>query len=335
MPAGRFAGILWGMDASPKRRWFHPTPGWLVVALLVVEAVLWLSNWLEWPHWHKGYAVLTAVAALGFVIIVMPLWLLAGLLFRWRFQFGIRTLLLMTVAVAVPCSWMTVEMKRAREQQSARTAFRRFPGGVIYDYEFSEPRTKSPAPNWLCRLLGDDFFAHVATVCLGCNKRFTDADMAYVESLPRLKRLTLGNANVTDVGLQHLAVLTELEHLTLASSQVDDDGLEYLTGLTQLHILGLSYTKVTDAGLKHINRLSKLETLYLGKTKVSDAGLKHLKGLDKLKTLDLRETQVTDAGLEDLKGLTQLTSLVVYGTQVTSVGVAKLQQTLPNCQITN
>ena len=320
-------------DAEPIR-WYRLTPDRLVVGLLVMECLLWLSNWLGWPSWHKGYAVLTSIAGVGILLILMLLWLVAALVFRRRFQFSIRSLLIMVLVIAIPSSWMTVEMKKAREQQSARTAFRRFPGGTMYDYESSGLKIKSPAPNWLCRSLGDDFFAHVEGVCLGCNKRFTDADMAYLESLPRLKRLTLGNANITDIGLPHLAGLTELEHLTLASSQVDDDGLECLTGLTHLRILGLSYTKVTDAGLEHINRLSHLETLYLGGTKVTDAGLKYLKGLNRLQTLDLRETQVTDAGFEHLKGSSQLTSLAIYGTQVTNVGVANLQQALPNCKIT-
>ena len=34
-----------------------------------------------------------------------------GLIFRWRFQFSIRSLLVLTVAVAVPCSWLAVEVK--------------------------------------------------------------------------------------------------------------------------------------------------------------------------------------------------------------------------------
>ena len=45
-------------------------------------------------------------------------------------------------------------------------------------------------------------------------------------------------------------------------------------------------------------------------------------------------TQVTDAGLEHLKGLTNLQLLWIAKTQVTDEGVKKLQQALPNCEIT-
>ena len=66
-------------DDLPKRRWFWPTPGWLVVGLLVVEGLLWLSERFQWPTWHKGYAVLIAVAAVGATFVLMLLWLVASL----------------------------------------------------------------------------------------------------------------------------------------------------------------------------------------------------------------------------------------------------------------
>ena len=37
-------------DDLPKRRWFRPTPGWLLVGLLVVEGLLWLSERFQRPY---------------------------------------------------------------------------------------------------------------------------------------------------------------------------------------------------------------------------------------------------------------------------------------------
>jgi hypothetical protein len=34
-------------DTKPQRRRFYPTPGWLVLGLLVVEGLLWLSQRLS------------------------------------------------------------------------------------------------------------------------------------------------------------------------------------------------------------------------------------------------------------------------------------------------
>lgn len=90
--------------SQPTRRWFHPTPDRLVLTLLAVEGLLWLSDRLGWPTWHKGYTVLIAVASAAVAMLLMLGWLAASLAFRWRFQFGIRSLLVLVVAVAIPCS---------------------------------------------------------------------------------------------------------------------------------------------------------------------------------------------------------------------------------------
>jgi hypothetical protein len=87
---------------KPKLRWFYPTPGRLLVVLLAVEGILLLSE--RW--FPKGCAVLIAIAAIGVFLVLMLLWFVVSLIFYWRFQFSIRSLLLLTVAVAIPCSWL-------------------------------------------------------------------------------------------------------------------------------------------------------------------------------------------------------------------------------------
>ncbi len=89
---------------TPKPRWFHLTPDRLILGLLVIEGLLWLSERLGWPAWHKGYAVLTAVASVGIAFVLMLIWFALALVFRWRFQFSIRSLLVLVVVVAIPCS---------------------------------------------------------------------------------------------------------------------------------------------------------------------------------------------------------------------------------------
>jgi len=105
------------MDDTTKRRWFHFTPDRLVLFLLIVECLFWLSDRFGWSPWHKGYAALAGAATLGVALLAMLMWFVVALIFRRRFQFTIRSLLLLAVAVALPCSWMTAAMKKAREQQ--------------------------------------------------------------------------------------------------------------------------------------------------------------------------------------------------------------------------
>ena len=137
---GRMAGWLPAMrqmtrmDAKPQRRWFHVTPTASCCPAGCGECLLWLSNWLGWPAWHKGYAVLTCVAVGGVVMLVMLGWFVVALVFRGRFQFSIRSLLALVVVVALPCSWMAVEMKAAREQKAVVEAIRRADGDIVYDW---------------------------------------------------------------------------------------------------------------------------------------------------------------------------------------------------------
>ncbi len=104
-------GILASMDTPEKRRWYRPTPGWLIFGLLVVECLLWLSERFQWFRFntYAGWTVLIAVANVGAFFLLMLLWCAVAFVFRLRFQFGIRSLGLLTVAVAVAFSWLAVE----------------------------------------------------------------------------------------------------------------------------------------------------------------------------------------------------------------------------------
>jgi len=108
-------------DVAPKTRWYRPTPGWLVVLLLGTTGFLYMSEWFHWFAFnsHKGWSVLLAAGMVGVVLVLMLLWLVAALIFRWRFQFSIRSLLVLVVAVALPFSWLAVEIKKAKDNKKA------------------------------------------------------------------------------------------------------------------------------------------------------------------------------------------------------------------------
>ena len=218
------------------------------MALLVVEGLLWLSDRFQWPTWHKGYAVLIAVASVGVVFVVMLLWLIVALLFRLRFQFSIRSLLILTVAVAFPCSWLAVEMKAAREQKEAVATVLKLQGQPAYDWQvdangvYPLPNAQSPVPGWLRNLMEEDFFSEVIQV-VGClNGETTDADLEHMRKLPHLTALMIVSPHVTNAGVEHLKGLTRLEWLNLYGCPITDVGLEHLKGLTKLRELGLSGT---------------------------------------------------------------------------------------------
>jgi Leucine-rich repeat (LRR) protein len=313
-------------------RWLHPTPGRLIFTLLPVEAVLLLFNWLGWTP--KGWAVSGAIAAVALTIVVLMLWFSAALLFRRRFQFSIRSLLLLTATVALPFSWLAAEMKWAREQKEAVEALIKLGGHVTYAYEvrslgyshhYQDP--SPPGPAWLRHLLGDDFFTDVSFVRVsGFRPYISDSDLDHLKRLSHVREISFdGSIHVTDAGLERLSGLSQLEVLDVTRTQITDAGLKHIEGLKQLQWLNLEDTQVTDVGLAHIKGLHQLQVLHLNSTKITDVGLESLGELIQLQELEVGRTQITDAGLDSLKRLNQLRRLDLQVTRISDAGLAHLK----------
>jgi hypothetical protein len=341
---------------NPRR--FHPAPVWLLVAVLAVEVGLFVSE----PWLPKGWPVLIAVACLLAAMAMVLLWFVVALFFRWRFQFSLRSLLVLTVVVAATCSWMTVRMQQAEKQREVDESLCKLRGYVNYDYDFDSSGKqilppKQPSPAWLRNLLGDDFFREVTHLRL-CESKVTSVDLELIGSLKHLKELNLiatditdgaglkhlealgeleelalGMTQVTDAGLKHLKGLKRLQKLYLEDNQITDSGLEYLKGLKRLQTLSLSGDKLTDTGLECLEGLGQLRSLSLAQTSVTDAGVTSLARLQQLQNLDLDSTHITDSGLEHLKGLKQLKTLKLARTRVTAAGVENLKKALPKVLI--
>jgi Leucine-rich repeat (LRR) protein len=334
-------------ECEQKRRWYRPVPGHLVAVLLAVEAILLLSNWRGWFTFnqYKGWTVLIAVACVSGFLVLMSFWFIVSLLFRWRFQFSIRSLLLLTLVIAIPSSWFAVEMKKSRDQN----AIEKEVWTVDRDYG------QAVGPFWVQQLLGEDFFTSIIAIRFS---EATDERLAQIDGFDRLQGLDLGGTKITDAGLIHLRGMAQLQWLWLYNTEISDAGLAHLEELSQLEKLGLAGTKTTDAGVQHLSGMFRLEMLDLASTRITDAGLLHLRRLSRLEVLDLSSNPITGAGLESLKGLTQLRTLRIANTEVTDrgltclhgltnlktldltasktteEGIEKLQQALANCRIT-
>lgn len=293
---------------KPRPRWYHLTLwDYFAIGLVAIEAFLLLTEWSRLSPHPKGWVGLHAVACAGVAMLGMLIWFATGLLLRRRVQFALRPVLVLVVAVAIPCTWLTVEVRRAEKQQKAVEAIEEAGGEVTCDFQRGQ-NGEPPGPTWLRNMLPDHFFTRVIGVT---HREATDADLRHIESLRQLQLLYVSGPQVTDAGMEHVKGLTHLEELILGDTHVTDAGMENITGLTQLQMLNLVGTPVTDAGLEDLKGSTELVFLYLGGTQVTDAGLEHLKELTRLISLDLSDTQVTDEG------------------------VKKLQQALPNCQITH
>ena len=330
------------------RRWFRVTPDRLVIGLVAVECLLWLSERFQWFGFnqHKGYAVLVTVAIAGAVLLGMLLAFVVSLLFRRRFQFGISFLLLLAVAVALPCGWFMEEIGRAKKLKAVVDEVNDGVGICYFDWENVVP--EPPVQVWLRKLLGNCFFGKVDTLVIqpgpfnmaGLRRvkklselryleihrdEWTDSQLEFTGTLSQLEFLVLDCRNVTDSALKHLERLEQLEDLSLVGTQVTGAGLMHLKALPHLQSLSLRASGVTDAGLAHFKRLPGVTSLDLGYTATTDVGLRAIEDSTQLKSLCLDGTRITDEGMELLRGLTKLRVLMLSETKVTDAGLARLK----------
>jgi len=324
-------------DPSKASRWYRPAPGRVPVGLLIVVGLLWFSERFQWfaLNERKGWTVLLAVALVAATLAVLLLWFAVSLLLRWRFQFSLRSLLALVVAVAVPCSWLAVELRRAERQRVAVNTLRAAENRVKYNFEFREypypaRSAEALAPALLRRILSDDFFATVLEVrCYGD----LDAELDCLRDLTALRSLSVGQFCNADAALQCIAGMKQLEALDLNYTRINDVGLDCLKRMNALQLLSLEGTDLSGGRTGFFAGLTRLWALHLGRTQVGDADLAHLEGLTQLKVLNLDHTHVTDRGLDHLKGLTALQRLNLVGTQVTAAGAEEFRRALPECEI--
>ena len=266
-----------------KSRRLCLVPGHLVTALFVVDVGLLLADYFH--KLPKGYAAMIAVALAATAVFCVLLWWADSVLYRRRFQFSLRSLMLFTAVVAISFSWLANEMRYASKQRQVLARIletkcyvnyrkRRIPLPVG---SFSYPVNKlGLVCFWPRRWLGDDFFVSV--------------DYVY-----------LTTPGVTKSLLSDLAGLRDLRTLTLEQTEITDDGMEALAGLRQLTDLSIHDSSITDAGLKHLQGLTRLRKLKIECPRVGDHGLEHLKGLASLRELWLFDTRVTEAGEKSIR----------------------------------
>jgi hypothetical protein len=188
-------------------------------------------------------------------------------------------------------------MQRARAQKEAVAAIVASGGHVEYywmpDDPFCDP-SRRVGPEWLRKLLGDDFFSTVESAELNT------AQIENLRALPHVERLSLKGDLTPDV-LAQIDRMRSLEALTLTLTRMTDADMANLRGLASVQELDLTGSRITDLGLENLASLPHLQTLRLNKTEITDAGLMRLRKLSSLGTLELCETWVTETGIARLK----------------------------------
>ena len=288
---------------------------------------------------------------------------------RWL-QFSLRTMLVLTL---VSSAWLGRFVDRARRQKQAIDLILEEDGGVIYQHEVKADvdadawlegtrdaldLDAAPAPAWVCRSLGEEYFLRVVCASLWRHaaddvaaqrlidlpwleelhlRGFRGRDFSQLEGVPGLRRVFIGS-NGAGIRLGHLQASRKLEVLNVQGRFSDAD-LEDLEQFAALRELDLSSPSLTDQTLRRIAKLPRLEYLRFSSPGITDAGVKALSTMKRLKTLKLSDpivkSRLTDETLKHLAALPRLEYLHLQAPNITGEGLRSLNANLVKLGLTS
>jgi len=131
-----------------------------------------------------------------------------------RFQFTLKTLLLVVLLVSLPLSWLAFVRARVQRQRELLAPIQRL----------------DPTPYWGAGYINSLSFAGDPSPA--------DDDLSHVVVFARLRFLFLHDCTaVTDAGLVHICKLKHLEYLNIKGTQITPQGIEKLkTALPDCYI---------------------------------------------------------------------------------------------------
>ncbi|OHB73193.1 MAG: hypothetical protein A2V70_07790 [Planctomycetes bacterium RBG_13_63_9] len=172
------------------------------------------------------------------------------------FQFDLRSLMIVTLIVAVALSIFATRIQELRVQQRITTQFReiganaRWEKGKLVSVAYNRCTGASIPDEDLLLLKESPDLEQLSFN----NVPITDRQMALLEGLS-VRVLSLAGTRVTAAGLGHLSGLPKLESLTLVETQITDEGLRQLESLSNLRRMNLTYgPHVSSAGIERLRR---------------------------------------------------------------------------------
>lgn len=188
-------------------------------------------------------------------------------------------------------------------------------------------------------------FESLEQLHLGGSKAITDAGVAHLARLPRLRSLDLSWTGITDAGLQVLRALPQLERISLTMTRVTDAGMPTLASCESLERVELLWTNTGDGAIRALTGKRELRELISGnlvsndglaaladipafrhglagddarvaagrapnelvlRGGFSDVGMAHLRRLEGLAQLGLHDCTISERGIDALSALPRL-----------------------------
>jgi hypothetical protein len=184
-------------------------------------------------------------------------------------------------------------------------------------------------------------FPYARTLILR-GQQATDAGLSLLSSHPSLEEIYLFDAvSITDAGIASLSRLGKLRDLLVSGARLTDDALASISRSTKLESLAFTpnqqYDKqsFSDRGLESLGQNLKLKKLDLSNSNITDDGLRHVSLMRELEFLSIQSTVVTDAGLVHLESLPKLTQLWTTDSKITREGLERLGEKLPQLKLEN
>ena len=178
-----------------------------------------------------------------------------------RFRFGLRSLLLLVLAIGSGLGWVVLG---AREQRDLVAHIRSIGGAVGYEGERNRISPDQVVvhrlwPTWLVRRLGPDYFHGVTNVNLLLADKVDGDLLVRISRLKSLKTLDLcEGSRIKDGDLASLSRLPNLEELWLRGPTIRGDVLKSISHCGKLRKLYVNGIHLTDDDLSHLSGLTSL-----------------------------------------------------------------------------
>ena len=157
----------------------------------------------------------------------------------------------------------------------------------------------------------------------------SDADVAKLKGLKKLRTLALSNGRITDAAVKTIAEsFPGLVSLDLASnSRLTDAAAREIAKLKQLETLNLLFCDFSEFGMRNVATLPKLRVLDIrGNMKIGNGGLKILAAIPTLRNLQHRSPAVTDDGILALTEAKTMTDLFIQDFSITGLSGVYLRR---------
>lgn len=160
----------------------------------------------------------------------------------------------------------------------------------------------------------------------------TDECIAFVNELPNLVELSLGNSKMDGTAVSKLKRLRRLTHLSAGRMKGADKVLAALSGSTAITYIGLRHAFVNDDDLRPVPTMPNLTVLDLSHNALTERSLKYVSGLKKLEILHIQGYPFKSSCFPYLKQLPNLKVLSINCSRWSREERREIQKDMPHCE---